>query len=669
MINPTRPKAKTFRPALLSCLSLLAVTWPVAAAPSKARLRGPAVQAARSSSGEYLLGPDDVLDVTVSNHPTLNATVAVRPDGRITLPRAGELLARGKSTRALAGEIERRLAVTLNNARVQVLVKQARPRQARIIGAVKTSGSYNLGAGAHLMDLVAQAGGLSTKVSRVSGRLIRSGNVIPFDIAQAVARPASAANVRLAPNDLVILDARDIERQITVMGSVAKPGAFDLEEGLSVMGLLAQAGGPLPGAALRQAQVLRAGKPVLSDLSVLASGEVPANSPIARFSFRAGDVLNVPENQARFGVQGQVVRPSYYSLPENAGEATVLKALSQAGGPLPDGDLSKITLSRTVKGQTQVIPIDATLMLQGKAPDNVVLQSDDVLLVPKRKDKVVSVTGQVAKAGTFPLENGLTVLSLLAQAGNPTPGAGLSRAYILREGQQIPINLKPALVDGRTDDTVSKFALQDGDALIIPDIRDQVQVIGQVAKPGLYNLDDDLSIMSLLSKAGIASDSAALSRAYVLRDRQPIAFDLRSTMKGNIDPAVLNFRFAPGDALVVPENQARLAVFGQVAKPGSYPFPENPADISVLKLLTAAGGPVATGTTGGADLLRAAIVRNANGQQQVIPVNIDALLKNGKQPINVQLQPDDILYIPSKKRGFTLADALGPLSLFSTLVR
>ncbi len=614
------------------------------------------------ATSEYLLGPDDVLDVTVSNHPDLNTTVTVRPDGKITLPRAGEVVAKGRSARDLAQDIQNRLAQSLNNAHVQILVKQARPRQVRIIGAVKTAGTYPLQTGGHLLDLVAQAGGLSTKPTRISGRVIRAGNAIAFDMGQASTEPGGASNVALRPDDLIVLDAKDYAKQITVMGSVKTPGAYDLEEGLTVMGLLAQAGGPLENAALRKAQVLRGGQPVLTDLSAIVQGTATPDSPLAHFSFQPGDVLNVPENQARFGVMGQVVKPSYYSLPENESDATVLKALSQAGGALADGDLAGATITRTQNGQSQTIPINAELMLAGKAPDNMSLRNDDVLLIPKRKEEQVSVIGQVAKPGTYPLEGDKTLLSLLAEAGNPAAGAGLSRAYVLRDGVQVPINLYAAVVNRQVSSQIADFTLKDNDVLVIPDVREQVQVIGQVAKPGAYSLDDDLTVMSLLSKAGSAGDSAALGKAYVLRNGQRIQFDLRSTVMGNIDPAALSFRFAPGDILVVPENQVRLAVLGQVAKPGYYPFPENPADASILKVLTEAGGPVGTGA-GGANLSQAGIIRTVNGQAQIIPVNIDQLLRKGAASQNVQLQPDDILYIPSKKQGLKLTDVLGPLAI------
>ena len=632
------------------------------AKPQKAALVAPGAPASPTNSGttqnaEYRLGPDDVLDISVSNHPDLASTSTVRPDGKVSIPRAGDLVASGKTTRQLAREIETRLARTLNNARVQVLVKTPRPRQARIIGAVTAPGPYTLKSDTRLLDLVGMASGLSTKPNRISGRLIRKGQVISFDLATAVSQPGSAANLLIRPEDLVQLDAINYARQITVMGQVAKPGPYDLEEDLTVVALLAQAGGPLPDAALKKARILRDGSPILTDLSAVASGNVSSDSPLARFTFKAGDVLDVPENTARFGVLGQVTKPSYFPLSENAGEATVLKALSQAGGALPDGDLASATITRMTNGQTQTIAVDVSSMLSGKVPDNVTLQKDDLLIVPKRVERKASVIGQVARPGLFAIEENTTLLNLLAQAGNPGKGAGLSRAYVLRGGVQMPVNLRPAIVDQRVDAAIADFRVQADDTLVIPDVSDQIQVSGQVVKPGTYSLDDDLTLVSLIGKAGNTTDTAALSKAYVLRDGQRINFDLRGALAGNADQALQEFRFQPGDELVVPENPLRFAVMGQVAKPGGYSYPENPKNATIINVLSGAGGPAAN-----ANLKGAGILRNVDGTPQVIPVNLADTLRTGAAS-NLQLLPGDVLYVPSKGAKTNILQTLAPLSL------
>ncbi len=653
--------SRTLSSSTLIALAFAGASCSVQAAPKPKKAttsaRPSVPRPAPRPSNEYLLGPEDVLDISVSNHPDLNTSVTVRPDGKITLPRAGEVVARGKTAKSLASEIQIRLARTLNNARVQVLLKQARVRQARIIGAVKTTGTFPLGSGSRVLDLIAQAGGLTAKSNRVSGRVVRAGNVIPFNLSRAVMEPGSSQNIALLPDDVVELDAFDYAKQLTVLGQVKAPGAYDLDEGLTVMGLLARAGGPLETAALRKAQVLRAGKPVLSDLSSAVGGQLPPDSPLARFGFQPGDVLNVPENTDRFSVQGEVVKPSYYSLPENPSDASVLKALSQAGGPLEGGDLEHVTITRRRGTQTQSIAVNAAQILAGRAPDNVVLLPDDVLYVPKRVVKQISVIGPVAKPGSYPISEGSTLLSVLADAGNPISGAGLSRAYILRRGVQMPLNLRPAVVDRRVTPDIAGFKLEDGDSLVIPDVRNQVQVIGQVTRAGAYDLDDDLTVMSLLSKSGGPTPTAALSRAYVMRQGQRIEFDLQGTNVGLTDPAMASFRFAPGDQLIIPQITARYAVIGGVTKPAYYPYPENPADATILKAITEAGGPVQG--AGGANLSQAGILRTVDGQQQLIKVDLGKMFKTGKVPNNFQLQPDDVLYVPSKgTKSFGIRDIL-----------
>lgn len=618
--------------------------------------------APRSSqtNAQYVLGAEDVIEVRVRNHSDLNRTVTIRPDGRITLPRAGEVQAAGWTASTLRAHLQKILDRTLNHASVEVEVKEARSRQARIIGAVKTPGTYSLKPNWRVMDVVAAAGGLSAKPSRVSGRLIRAGKVTPINLTQAMAQPSSASNGILNPNDLVILDERDIVRQIAVTGHVKLPGAYDLEEGLTVMKLLAQAGGPAEGAALKKAHVLRGGVPLPLDLVEAVAGG-PISPTLGAFVLQPGDVLVVPENQARYGVLGQVLRPAYFPFSERASEATVLKVLAAAGGAAADADLRAATITRMTNGQTTVTPVNLDAMLKGEAPDSVTLQADDVLFIPK-KTAQVHVVGQAGKPGAYDLKDDMSLMSLVSEAGSSTNLLGLKKAYILRDGVQIPVDLHAVLIEGKVDPAISGFKLRSGDVLVVPDVTAQVHIIGQVAKPGAYNLDEKLSVVSLLAQAGAFQENASLSKAYVLRAGVRIPMNLQEVLVAGADrPETANFKFQAGDVVVVPENQARYAVIGQVARPSYFPFPEQ-GGATVLKALAQAGGPL-QGGQGGANLNSAVIVRTVNGQQNVIPINIANILKNGTGANNVLLQPEDVLYIPPRGRSFHFTDLLGPLTL------
>lgn len=529
---------------------------------------------AQAATGDYVLGIDDELEITVANHDTLNRSVIVRPDGKVSFPPVGELQATGRTAGKLAAEIQKKLEVTLNNARVLVLLKVSNSRRARVLGAVAKPGAYAIKPGWRVMDLVAVAEGLTTKPARIQGRVIRKGAEIPFAVRDAAAAPQSAANVPLLPDDLVMLDATDYRNAIHVVGQVVKPGAFDLEEDLNPISLLAQAGGVLPTAALRSAHVLRQSQQIPLDLQmVLVDGK--RDPAVTNFAFQPGDVLVIPVNQARVGVMGQVVKPAYYSLPEKADEATVLKVLAQAGGAAPDADLHNATVTRTENGEVKVIDLDVAALMSGAAPDSLILHADDILYLPKLYNQV-HVIGQVDKPGVYDLKNGLTLMSLLSEAGNPRPNARLSRSYVLRDGKQMPLNLQTTLIEGKDN------------------------------------------------------------------------------------PAVSNFQLLPGDVLVIPENQLRFGVMGQVTKPGFYPFPES-GEINVLEALGEGGGQIPQGDQRG-DLRGAGIIRTVNGQPTVIPINIAGILTKGKAEQNVQLQPDDVLYIPPKKQGFNWSSVLGVLT-------
>lgn len=659
---------------VLASTSVLIASIPASAAPKlPAPVGNPSSPTA--TSGAYILGPNDVIDISVTNHAELNSTIKIRPDGRFSMTRAGEVVAKGKTAAQLGQELEKRLARTLNHAHVIVSVKEASPRMVSITGAVKTAGTYPIKDSWRVLDLVGSAGGLSTKPGRITGRIFRQGqlNAINFDVAKAIAEPNSAQNVILRPDDRIQLDTQEYP-PIVVAGSVRETGKYEYDENLTVSGLLAQAGNPSPDAALSKAYVLRNGTNIPLDLTPAGLLQ-PA---MAQFKFEPGDVLTIPQNQMQVGVNGQVAKPNFYPLSETANDTTLLKVLAQAGGALSDADLERVTITRTNKasGESQVIPVNAADMVQGNAPDTFQLQPNDLVYIPKR-DAQVSVVGPVQRPGSYPLTPGMTLISLIVAAGNPTSSAGLSRSYVLRDGAQIPINLRGALIEGKTDDMVAGFRLKNRDLLVIPDTTDLVSVTGQVTRPGSYNLDDNLTVASLLARAGNTTQGASLSRAYVQRGDQQIPLDLRSILgSGTPNPEVLSFRFQANDQLVIPENQLRFSVIGAVTRPGAYPYPEGKSDATLLKALGMAGGPTIGQGAGTANLKSAAIIRAQEGKTVAIPVDLSLLFSTAKSDKQTEqlnaingfvLQPGDTLYIPAKGKKFGIGDLFGPVATLGAL--
>lgn len=355
----------------------------------------------------YLLGPDDVISVYVRNHTDLNEkSLPILQDGTVAYGAVGVLKAAGKSPEQLAAEIQTKLEETRNHCEVVVSVLEVHSRRARIMGAVKTPGGFDLKPNWRLMDLITMAGGLTTsKPGRVTGKLMRASTneIIPLNIADAFFKPESEANVPLQVDDLVLLEERDVVRQIHVMGEVNKPGAYDLDENTTVVSLVSEASGATEKASLKNAYILRDGNHLPLNLAP-ALLENKQDDAVTQFKLEPGDVLFLPQIEERYAVLGQVTKPGYYPVSEKE-PMTVLKALSLAGGQTQEGDLRKAGILHMVDGKPVANPINIEDMLKkGKLETNVVLKADDILFIPPKSKQQFNINQ---------IWSGLSILNLL----------------------------------------------------------------------------------------------------------------------------------------------------------------------------------------------------------------------------------------------------------------
>lgn len=157
---------------------------------------------------EYTLGPEDVLEVFVWKEPELSTTVTVRPDGRITLPLAGELDAAGKTPRQLQAEVTERLEEYLEMPVVTVSVQAINSRQISVLGEVRRPGRYRLAQRTTVLDAIALGGGFTEFADRGDVVVLRNGKNgvrrIPVDAKRAL--NAGGEPLYLEPGDTVYVD-------------------------------------------------------------------------------------------------------------------------------------------------------------------------------------------------------------------------------------------------------------------------------------------------------------------------------------------------------------------------------------------------------------------------------------------------------------------------------
>lgn len=225
----------------------------------------------------------------------------------------------------------------------------------------------------------------------------------------------------------------------------------------------------------------------------------------------------------------------------------------------------------------------------------------------------VYVSGLVSKAGSYDLKPGWRVSHLLAEAGGLSTKPELAKAVIVRGAETIPVDVAAVLA---ADDPNADAALQPGDLLQVQADTNLVHVAGQVKNPGDYQVKSNLGVVEAVAMAGGADDDAALSRAQIIRGGSVIKVDLHALLvEGKTDG---NIGLRPGDTLVIPANQSRIAVLGGVGQPGYYDLPDGKA-VTVADALGLAKGPQKNAKIG-----EVALVRMVDGKQVVSTLDVAA---------------------------------------------
>ena len=170
----------------------------------------PPVAQALVVSDSYLIGKEDVLNISVWKEPEISKVVPVRPDGKITLPLMGEIQASGLTPRKLQDNITEGLRAYVSNPAVTVIVQEVKSLKFNIVGEITKPGSYPLIEPMTVLDAIAVGGGL--KDFAKSGRIyVLRANAdgshakLAFDYKNVIKGKKLSENVELLPGDTVVV--------------------------------------------------------------------------------------------------------------------------------------------------------------------------------------------------------------------------------------------------------------------------------------------------------------------------------------------------------------------------------------------------------------------------------------------------------------------------------
>ena len=244
-------------------------------------------------SNDYVVGPRDVLSITVFNEPALSGRYTVESDGGINFPLIQRVQVGGKTIRQIQDELTKRLeAGYLLSPQITVLVEQFRSQSVFIIGEVRQPGKHTIQGDLTLLEALSEAGGPTTSagtevvVRRPKNAAAAAGPVDPSDdtASEVVARinlddlqNGRATNVTIRDGDTIFVPKAEV---FFVIGYVRSPGTYVWEEGTTVLIALSKAGGITERGARGRIRITRMVNGERKEIKVKMTDLVQANDTI-----------------------------------------------------------------------------------------------------------------------------------------------------------------------------------------------------------------------------------------------------------------------------------------------------------------------------------------------------------------------------------------------------
>lgn len=161
-------------------------------------------------STDYVIGPDDVVMISVWKNDTLSRTLPVRPDGKISMPLLHDVQAAGLTPMQLRDKLATALAEFMPNPEVAVSVTEVRSYRVSVLGEVQSPGLLQLRSNTTILEALAMAGGFRDFASPSKIMIFRrdpNGETqkIRFNYNRAVSSASEQENILLKSGDVIVV--------------------------------------------------------------------------------------------------------------------------------------------------------------------------------------------------------------------------------------------------------------------------------------------------------------------------------------------------------------------------------------------------------------------------------------------------------------------------------
>jgi len=172
-----------------------------------------AVEEAKPVSGDggvvdphaYKIGPEDVLKITVWHEPDLSGQFTVRPDGKITLPLSGEVMAGGVTPVELTKVVKASYGKLVNNPEVMVQVDKVNSKKYFLVGEVNRAGVFPLVVATTVLEAINTAGGLREFANDKNIMILRGDKRLKFNYREVIRGKHLEQNILLENGDHIVV--------------------------------------------------------------------------------------------------------------------------------------------------------------------------------------------------------------------------------------------------------------------------------------------------------------------------------------------------------------------------------------------------------------------------------------------------------------------------------
>jgi len=547
---------------------------------------------------EYVIGPGDTLQVFLYGKESAEHQLQVGREGELNFPGIGPIQVAGMRFDELKNSLNQRIAEQMIGVRASITLGRLRSIRVFILGDVRRPGSYTVSALSTMTNALFVSGGVTKIGSLRNIQLKRKGEVVTtLDLYDLLLKGDTSKDVRIRPGDVLFVPP--IGEVVGVGGEVRRPALYEVRTEKTVNEFMQMAGGALPTADLKSAQIesiTPEGERILLDIDL-------SNMESSRVELNDGDVLKVysvlDKMETIVDLKGHVQRPGGNQWFEGMRLSDLIRSDRDL---LLQADLGYVLIKRESKHGKKLVVITSSLNKawdnRGAEDDLLLFPRDQIVVLPLGKNrmgpiyqavqqlkqeerfgqpaKVVKITGHVRFPGSYPLQDGMNMFDLVNAAMDVLPKTDMEYSVLRRvtgEARELEVSnislsqmmkaperyqLLPGdhlIVLGLNDNRVEKLAR------LVEELKQEesyghpakvVAIQGNVQHPGIYPYVEGMTVSDLVGMSLKLLEKTDMNYAILRRE----VGDARRVVASSVPliEAMKNpdrYKLMPGDQLNV----------------------------------------------------------------------------------------------------------------------